>query len=87
MAISFGWSPWLELICASSDTVCEEMGNSAKFKLNQMAEQFKQNTNRFANPNGAGRGANPDSPRNEMRGLLDRDDSYDAYELASRKDL
>ena len=68
-----------------------EMGNSAKFKLNQMAQQFKENTNRLAtqaNQAAGGRGANnADSPRNEMRGLLDRDDSYDAYELASRKDL
>lgn len=65
-----------------------EMGNSAKFKLNQMAEQFKQNTNRLTNPHGNQGGPNGDahSPR-EMRGLLDRDDSYDAYELASRKDL
>lgn len=65
-----------------------EMGNSAKFKLNQMAEQFKQNTNRLTNPHGNQGGASNDahSPR-EMRGLLDRDDSYDAYELASRKDL
>ena len=66
------------------------MGNSAKFKLTQMAEQFKQNTNKFANQHGLGGqggGQNGDSPRNEMRGLLDRDDNYDAYELASRKDL
>jgi len=66
------------------------MGNSAKFKLNEMAEQFKQNTNRLTNPqnsNQAGAGNNANSPR-EMRGLLDRDDSYnDAMELASRKDL
>lgn len=68
------------------------MGTSAKFKLTQMAEQFKQNTNRLANPAGGGAGGGgqsaAESPRNEMRGLLDRDDyNNDAYELASRKDL
>lgn len=64
-----------------------EMGTSAKFKLTQMAEQFKQNTNRFTNQ-ASGRGMGVDSPTGrEMRGLLDRDDPYDAYELASRKDL
>ena len=68
------------------------MGNSAKFKLAQMAEQFKNNTNQLAAKVGGGHGAggqgadSAHSPRNEMRGLLDRDDG-DAYELASRKDL
>ncbi|CAB9496106.1 CUE domain [Seminavis robusta] len=68
-----------------------EMGTSAKFKLSQMAEQFKANTNRLAagvgnnNQGAASEGNN--NAGNEMRGLLDRDDSYDAYELASRKDL
>jgi hypothetical protein len=64
----------------------EEMGVSAKFKLTQMAEQFKQNTNRFTNQAG-GRNSHMDSPTGrEMRGLLDQDDSY-AYELGHRKDL
>ncbi len=60
------------------------MGTSAKFKLTQMAEQFKQNTNRFTNPAAAGRG-NFDSPtkKYEMRGLLDRDE----YEFEPRKDV
>lgn len=67
---------------------------SAKFKLAQMAEQFKNNTNQLAAKVGGANAAggvgdqdasNAHSPR-EMRGLLDRDDN-DAYELASRKDL
>ena len=72
----------------------KDMGMSAKFKLAQMAEQFKNNTNQLAAKVGGGANASGDhggasgnahSPR-EMRGLLDRDDN-DAYELASRKDL
>jgi len=71
------------------------MGVSAKFKLTQMAEQFKTNTNRLAENMGAGgaghNGAAAVSPgrKTEMRGLLDRDNDYnnDEYELASRKDL
>lgn len=61
-----------------------EMGTSARFKLQAMADQFKQNTNRMTGGAGAG---GDESPRTEMRGLLDRDDSHEAYELASRKDL
>ena len=66
------------------------MGTSAKFKLAQMAEQFKANTNRLAagvGNNNQGAPSDGNHAGNEMRGLLDRDDSYDAYELASRKDL
>lgn len=63
------------------------MGTSAKFQLTKLSEQWQQTKNRLANQAGGARGANQDSPRNEMRGLLDRDDAYDAYELASRKDL
>ena len=66
------------------------MGTSAKFKLSQMAEQFKANTNRMAagiGNNNQAAAADGNNTGNEMRGLLDRDDSYDAYELASRKDL
>jgi hypothetical protein len=61
------------------------MGTSAKFKLAQMAEQFKANTNRLAT-GAAGQDAGDRGHGHEMRGLLDRDDN-DAYELASRKDL
>jgi hypothetical protein len=60
-----------------------EMGTSAKFKLAQMAEQFKANTNRLAT---GGADAGDRGNGHEMRGLLDREDN-DTYELASRKDL
>ena len=68
------------------------MGNSAKFRLAQLADEFKKNTHEIAAKVGGvgtvgGAGANDNShSQREMKGLLDRDDN-DAYELASRKDL